>query len=132
MSIGGPGSGKGTVVNNLVDMFKFRFVCGEDLIMENLSKKLLPDGGSAMGTNATRELQKLVTEDSSQLTLHWVLELVEKEVSKFPGEIVIVDMVPNLRFLLRVPELSKECTKEMAAFEEKVKMSKLLVFFSAI
>lgn len=116
---GGPGSGKGTVVNNLVDLFNFRFVCGEDLIMENLSKALLPDGGSGLGTTATRELQKLVMEDSSQVTLHWVLELIDTEISKYPGEVVIVDMVPNLKFLLRVPELSKECTKEMKAFETK-------------
>ena len=121
MSIsGGPGSGKGTIVNNLVDMFNFRFICGEDLIMENLSQKMLPGGGSGTGTCATRELQKLVTEDSSQLTLHWVLELLDKEISKYPGEVIIVDMVPNLKFLLRIPELSKECRKEMATFEEKV------------
>ena len=42
--LGGPGSGKGTIVNNLVDMFNFRFICGEDLIMENLSQKMLPEG----------------------------------------------------------------------------------------
>jgi len=95
--------------------------------MENLSKKLLPEGGSGMGTNATRELQKLVTEDSSALTLHWVLELVDKEISKYPGEVVIVDMVPNLKFLLRVPELSKECTNEMNNFETKVNVVLLVL-----
>jgi len=116
---GGPGSGKGTIVNNLVDMFNFRFICGEDLIMENLIEKMLPEGGSGTGTCATRELQKLVAEDSSQLTLHWVLELLDKEISKYPGEVIIVDMVPNLKFLLRIPELSKECSKEMTTFEEK-------------
>jgi len=116
---GGPGSGKGTIVNNLVDMFNFRFLCGEDLIMESLSKKMLPEGGSAMGTNATRELQKLVAEDSSQLTLHWVLDLLDQEICKYPGEVILVDMVPNLKFLLRVPELSKESTKELEAFEKK-------------
>ena len=88
--------------------------------MENLSQKMLPEGGSGTGTCATRELQKLVAEDSSQLTLHWVLELLDKEISKYPGEVIIVDMVPNLKFLLRIPELSKECSKEMAIFEEKV------------
>lgn len=120
--LGGPGSGKGTIVNNLVDMFNFRFICGEDLIIENLSQKMLPEGGSGSGICATRELQKLVAEDSSQLTLHWVLELLDKKISKYPNEVIIVDMVPNLKFLLRIPELSKECSKEMAAFEKKVEI----------
>jgi len=116
---GGPGSGKGTIVNNLVDMFNFRFICGEELIMESLIQKMLPGGGSGTGTSATRELSKRVAADSSELTLHWVLGLLDTEISKYPGEVIIVDMVPNLKFLLRIPELSKECSKEMVAFEEK-------------
>ena len=88
--------------------------------MESLIQKMLPGGGSGTGTCATRELTKLVTEDSSELTLHWVLGLLDTEISKYPGEVIIVDMVPNLKFLLRIPELSKECSKEMVAFEEKV------------
>lgn len=107
-------------MNNLIDMYNFQFVCGEDLILEQLSKKLLPESSACMGTTATRQLQKLLNEDSSQLTLHWVLELIDKEISKHTGKTVVVDMVPNLKFLLKAPDLVKECCTEMKAFEEKV------------
>ena len=116
---GGPGSGKGTIVNNLVEMYNFRFVCGEDLILENLTKTLLPPS-TGTGARATQELQKVLQEDSSQLTLHWVLELIEEEILKYPGDTVLVDIVPNLKFLLRVPTFVKACDKEMKEFEEKV------------
>jgi len=114
---GGPGSGKGTVVNNLVEMYNFRFICGEDLILEKLSEKLLVD--HEVGTAATHKLQSLLGEDSSHLTLHWVLELLDEEISKYKGETVLIDIVPNLKFLLRIPTFSKCCAKEMALFEQK-------------
>lgn len=108
-------------------MYNFQFVCGEDLILEQLSRKLLPEVSECVGTTATRQLQKLLNEDSSQLTLHWVLELIDEEISKHTGKTVIVDMVPNLRFLLRAPDLVKECCKEMKDFEKKVALFKLTV-----
>ena len=119
--LGGPGSGKGTIVNNLVEMYNFRFVCGEDLILEKLSGTLLPTCAvTGTGTRATQQLQTLLQEDSSQLTLHWVLDLIEEEIAKYPGDTVLVDIVPNLKFLLRVPTFVKSCVKEMKEFEEKV------------
>lgn len=101
-------------------MYNFKFVCGEDLILEKLAKKMLQKTSECMGTTATRQLQKLMNEDSSQLTLHWVLELIDQEILKYPGKTVIVDMVPNLKFLIKAPGLVKECCSEMKEFEEKV------------
>ena len=116
-------------MNNLVDAYNFKFICGEDIILENLSEKLLTD--NEVGSAATYKLQTLLAEDSSHLTLNWVLELIEKEVEKYTGQTVLVDIVPNLKFLLRVPTFSKCCEKEMKDFEEKVKTLKvfLVIFF---
>lgn len=114
---GGPGSGKGSIVNNLIEMYNFRFICGEDLILAKLSEKLLSKDTTA-GTAATQELQKLILEDSSQLTLRWVLELISDEIAKYStGETFLIDIVPNLKFLLRVPTFVKNCEKEMKEFE---------------
>ncbi|XP_057297882.1 uncharacterized protein LOC130628868 [Hydractinia symbiolongicarpus] len=115
---GGPGSGKGTIVNNLVDMYNFHFVCGEDLILEKLIEKLLPDCEEA-GTGTTKLLSKKMEEDPSQLTLHWVLELIEEEIEKHKGDTILVDIVPNLKFLLKVPTFVKNCEEEMEQFENK-------------
>lgn len=117
--LGGPGSGKGTIVNNLVDMYNFHFVCGEDLILEKLIEKLLPDCEEA-GTGTTKLLSKKMEEDPSQLTLHWVLELIEEEIEKHKGDTILVDIVPNLKFLLKVPTFVKNCEEEMEQFENKV------------
>ncbi|XP_065653653.1 uncharacterized protein LOC136071896 [Hydra vulgaris] len=115
---GGPGSGKGTVVCNLVEMFKFRFICGEDLILSHLSTKLNEGSEVKNEVGSTYQLVKLLSEDSSMVTLHLVMELIKVEISKYPGEKVLVDMVPNMKFLLRSPTFVKDCVEEMIAFEE--------------
>ena len=97
-------------MNNLVDAYNFKFVCGEDVILENLSEKLLTD--NEVGSAATHKLQTLLADDSSHLTLNWVLELIEKEVEKYAGQTVLVDIVPNLKFLLRVPTFSNVVKKK--------------------
>ena len=84
MFAGGPGSGKGTVVSNLVEMFNFRFICGEDLILENLSAKI-KSSEAENNVTKTYQLVKLLSEDSSIVTLHMVMELIKKEILKYPG-----------------------------------------------
>ena len=120
---GGPGSGKGTIINNLVEMFDFHLICGEDLILHNLTKKLLPSTSdcSMKSVNmCTRELAKLLQANQTELTLEWVLKLVKEEIDRYPGRPVLVDIVPNIKFLLKVESFIKECTEEMKEFEERV------------
>ena len=38
--VGGPGSRKGRIVDDLVNSYDFQFICGEDLIIQELPKKV--------------------------------------------------------------------------------------------
>lgn len=108
-------------------MFNFQFICGEDLVLEKLSEKLVTgDSCQAVRTANTQELSEQLLKNPSEFTLQWVLDLVENKIKNLPGNTFLVDLVPNLKFLLKVPIFAKNCSKEMELFEEKVSMSFLL------
>ena len=104
-------------------MFGFKFICGEDLIMENLIRKYgdeLEISDVSSNVNTTNAVAKYLNENQNILTLEWVLSLIDKELEKCAHEIVIVDIVPNMKFLLRAPALNEGCNRFMREFEDKV------------
>ena len=60
------------------------------------------------------------------MTLDWVLRLMQHAVESDPDQVFIVDVVPNLRWLVRNEFLMKESCEELAAFEEKVTCQRVL------
>ena len=88
----------------------------------------------------------LVRKDPSHVTLEWVVRLVQHMVESDPEQTFIIvsitaachiittllpppphlpslqDLMPNLRWLVRNEHLIKECSKELAAFEERVQV----------
>ena len=116
---GGPGSSKGTVVNDLKAMFGFAFISAEDLILQNLPLKA--EGCGVEPINNTHGLADVVKENPEYLTLDWVLEIVLKELQNYPTQPILVDLIPNLKFMMRVDGFIKKCDKEMEEFEKKVR-----------
>ena len=115
---GGPGSGKGRIVANLRSMFGVRLVSIESLIFRYLPKKVQ----HSMEITTTKEMSYLVRKDPSQVPLDWVLRLLQHLIESDPNQIFIVDLIPNLRWLIRDEYLIKECSTEMKAFEDKVQV----------
>ncbi|XP_033118002.1 uncharacterized protein LOC117117717 [Anneissia japonica] len=113
---GGPGSKKGRIVDDLVHMYGFKSLIVEDLIARELPKKIQ----SPVAIGNTREMAKLLMENSSYLTLEWVLELLEKEFEKEPDSMFIIDFVPNLRYMLRCDQfILEDPSYEMNQFQKK-------------
>lgn len=54
------------------------------------------------------------------MQLSWVLRLVQNAVQVEPGATYVIDLIPNLRWLIRSEHFSTNCAQEIAAFEEKV------------
>lgn len=108
-------------------MFDFVFISAETLILKHLPQKLyehaqkesegLIDVEPIVGTHG---LVKALNEYPNVLTLEYVLSLVANEIKNHPGKLVLVDLIPNLRFLLRVKNFIKECDKELKDFENQV------------
>lgn len=114
---GGPGSAKGCIVNDLRTMFDFGFISAEDLILQQLPKKVTEKGLES--PSDTHELKALLLENPESLTLDWVLEIIQEEIQTIPDKPILVDLIPNLNFMMRINKFIKECDKEMEQFEAK-------------
>ena len=101
---------------NLRSMFGMKLVCVESLIFHYLPKKVQ----HAMAVRSTSELAELVRRDPSHVQLSWILRLVRNAIQCEPGAAYLVDLIPNLRWLIRSQHFTQSCAEEMAAFEEKV------------
>ena len=65
-------------------------------------------------------MAELVCKEPTHVQLEWVMRLVQHVVESDPNQTFLVDIVPNLKWLIRNEFLIKECSKEIAKFEEKV------------
>ena len=99
-------------------MFSFAFVSAEDLILQKLPEKATEQGLEPM--SGTHGLAELLKNNPDVLTLDWVLEILEEEIKKYPDQPILVDLIPNLKFMMRVDGFIKKCDKEMEEFEKRV------------
>jgi len=116
--LGGPGSAKGCIVNDLKAMFGFAFISAEDLIMQKLPSKAAGNGAEPL--SGTHGLAELLKNNPEYLTLDWVMEILLEEIENYPNQPILVDLIPNLKFMMRVDGFIKKCDKEMEEFERKV------------
>ena len=90
------------------------------------------DPGSAsstMSANATKEITNFITQNPDEVTKEWLFKMIIDEIDEKPeGSIVLVDMVPNLKFLLRATAFMQKDEKNEAleAFEAKVRILRFL------
>ena len=131
---GGPGSAKGTIINNLRLMYGVHLVCCEDILLTKLYEKVFKpeeessdaDAGTRMNENATKEMSRFLMENPDEATRSWLFKLLEEEVSKIidnngEGAVILIDMVPNLKFLLKASAFKDDpSNKDIEKFETKV------------
>ena len=62
-------------------------------------------------------------EDPSHVSMDWILRKVELyiEQDNDKNATYIVDYVPNLKYLLRISDITKDCKDAMNKFEEGVR-----------
>ena len=97
-------------------MFGVQLVSVESLIFQYLPKKVQ----HAQNITTTREIASLIRNDPSELSLDWILHLLQHLIENEPNQIFVVDLIPNLRWLVKNENVVKECSSEMDAFEKKV------------
>ena len=140
-TLGGPGTGKGRIIANLMQMYNVRFINVEDLLRNKLYETVvLPkieeesgkltepteevDLSKKMNENATKVITNHILTNPDEVTRSWLFTLIAEEMEKQPeGSIVLVDIVPNLKFLLRATAFMQRDTAantELEKFEEKV------------
>ncbi len=54
--------------------------------------------------------------------MEWILAQIERTIEQDsnPNAVYIIDYLPNLKYLLRIQDITKECAKALAKFEERV------------
>ncbi|XP_072014534.1 uncharacterized protein [Amphiura filiformis] len=111
----GPGSKKGRICDDIVNMYNFVPVSAEDVILKELPKKVQ----NVLAIENTKGLADMLKENPDALTLEWVIQKVAAEIEKDPKQNYLVDIVPNLRCLLRCQKFIKDPSYEMKEFGKK-------------
>lgn len=111
---GGPGSKKGRLLSELVETYGFTFINVEKLLLKYLVKQVPePDP-----LDTTFDAQDVIKEDPQLVSLHWLLEEVSRQM-EVTSMRFIVDIMPNLKFLINNDVFLADCAQEMNAFEEQ-------------
>eukprot|EP00795_Rhopilema_esculentum_P013064 gene13064-3842_t len=108
---GGPGCGKGCIVHNLVNEFNFKFISAELFILRSIAERFDAEDAS------TADIQRLIKDNASILTLEWVLSILQEEISRSDDRPVLIDVIPNLKSLTNKGSFIRDCDAEMSVFE---------------
>ncbi|KAH9510120.1 hypothetical protein Btru_043513 [Bulinus truncatus] len=128
---GGPGSKKGRLVSELAEVFDFTFINVEKLMLQKLVEhKHNTDNKKEQGDRkeSVQELKKMLEEDPSTISLSWILREVTSVVDMNPKGRYLVDMMPNLKYIIRTANFSQDCSCNMAVFEKRYPVSFSLYF----
>ncbi|XP_062503839.1 uncharacterized protein LOC134180674 [Corticium candelabrum] len=122
MIFGGPGTGKGKVIEHLRSTFGFQLINGEDLIVRGIPKKLKISRNIVLKTH--EDIKLLLDDEPHHLSLEWLCKMVSQEIMdrqvKEMRNVYLVDLMPNLKFMLKNEHLVKEdCAAAINEFEAK-------------
>jgi hypothetical protein len=103
-------------------MFGFILINGEDLMLRGLPKKMKIARNMVLKTN--EEIIKLLDEEPYHLSIEWLFKLVVQEINdqqhRAKNSVYLVDLMPNLKFMLRNEYLvKKDCTNAVQEFENQ-------------
>lgn len=117
---GGPGSKKGAIVNELICTFGFTLINTERIIlhelMKNKSENQVPFDPSAVIRNQLKEHPDIVS-------LDWIMQEIIKQLDERPKGFYLVDILPNLKVLLKLEGMMKNASEELSMLESKYPVS---------
>ncbi|XP_005098206.2 uncharacterized protein LOC101850717 [Aplysia californica] len=129
---GGPGSKKGRLVSELVEVFDFTFVNVEKIMLQKVAGEaysIEEKDENHDRKESVQELKKMLEDDPTSISLSWILHEVTAQVDRNPQGRYLVDMMPNLKYLIRTATFSQDCSSSMEQFEQKYPIS-FAVYFS--
>ncbi|XP_063685402.1 uncharacterized protein LOC134819394 [Bolinopsis microptera] len=114
---GGPKSGKGAVIEELVESFGVKVISAESLLHIALQKTLSTSGKDGSKLETAAMLSQLKTQPSL-VTLEWIFELIKTEVLRYPDIVHVIDLLPNSKIILRDKTLFDNAAELLQKFEE--------------
>jgi len=120
---GGPGSKKGRILDDIMTTYKFCYINGEETIRNEIIKRVK----AATKIENIKDLKSLVDEDPDHVSLKNILRAIElkmdAEVRDYGTKLFVVDVLPNLRYLLKGNRLAQNTDEEFEHFEKKYPIS---------
>ena len=120
---GGPGSHKGKVVEHFITIMRFKYINVESIIMEEIPKRSgLKEGEWTMAdlvAHYKRTPQDLKLDHLLRYTEDKIVDLIQDD----PNAVVVVDVLPSLKFLLNNRFLLDTCKKDLDGFEFRLKIA---------
>lgn len=119
---GGPGSRKGMIVDSIVSGFGFVHVN----IGEIFNKELERYRPSALPTprgEAMRDLRSMLDSHADRFSMQWLANALTSRVQEDTNATYLVDIIPNLRPMMRAKYLTEECNAVMGEFNSKLPIS---------
>ena len=120
---GGPGSHKGRVVEHFITIMRFKYINIETIIMQELPKR----GGLVEGEWTMSDLFAHYKRTPQDLKLEYLLRSTEDRIVNMmeedPNVVVVVDILPSLKFILGNHFLLDTCRKDLESFEFRIKIA---------
>lgn len=116
---GGPGSRKGCIVDDLLTAYDLKHICTEDLLYQELPKKL--SKGSKM--KSINDMKEVLESDPGEVTLEWILDTIGKRIDQDRNGKYLIDFIPNLRCMLKAQFLQDSCLESLRKFEQEYPIS---------
>ncbi|KAL5267888.1 hypothetical protein ACHWQZ_G004817 [Mnemiopsis leidyi] len=118
--VGGPKSGKGAVIEELVESFGVKVISAESLLHSALHKKLAtPDSAGKEGSKLeTAAMLSQLKAQPTLVNLEWIFELIKAEVLRYPDIVHVIDLLPNSKIILRDKTLFDNAAELLEKFEE--------------
>ncbi|KAL5267889.1 hypothetical protein ACHWQZ_G004817 [Mnemiopsis leidyi] len=114
---GGPKSGKGAVIEELVESFGVKVISAESLLHSALHKKLATPGKEGSKLETAAMLSQLKAQPTL-VNLEWIFELIKAEVLRYPDIVHVIDLLPNSKIILRDKTLFDNAAELLEKFEE--------------
>lgn len=114
---GGPKSGKGAVIEELVESFGVKVISAESLLHSALHKKLATPGKDGSKLETAAMLSQLKAQPTL-VNLEWIFELIKAEVLRYPDIVHVIDLLPNSKIILRDKTLFDNAAELLEKFEE--------------
>lgn len=120
---GGPGSRKGMIVDSMVSSFGFVHVNISEILNKELERFRPSTLQSRRGDTASKDLKAMLDSQAERFSMYWLTNTLTSQVQQDLDATYLIDIIPNLKSMMRARYLTEECNYIMAEFHTKYPIS---------